>query len=132
VEQPRREVVPLRAGFRLGRGGWYVLEQIRGETFRWVRDRAEIIVTDAAATTLELDVEPGPGVGGKPLALTVRDARGEPIACACVEGRRRIAIELPSAERVPYAIALCADGGGATVPGFVRVLDFRVFHVPPA
>ena len=132
LEDLRPEVVPFGAGFRIGRGGWYVLEEAEGAVFRWVRNDAQIVVTDAGAASLELDVEPGPGLRFAPFALSVRDERGEELVNAHVAARRRLDIALPRGARVPYALTLHADAGGVAVPGYTRVLNFRVFHIPPA
>jgi hypothetical protein len=129
---PRPEVVPLNTGFRIGRGGWYVLEEADGAAFRWVRNDAEIVVTGAGARRLELDVEPGPGMRFAPFVLSVRDERGEQLTSAHVAARRRLEIELPGDARVPYALTLHAEGGGAAVAGYTRILNFRLFHIPPA
>ena len=130
--EPRPEVVPLSAGFRLGRGGWYVLEEAAGAVFRWVRNDAEILVTDGEARRLELELEPGPGMRFAPFVLSVRDERGAELLSTQIASRRRLEIALPPGARVPYALTLHAEGGGVTVAGFTRVLNFRVFHIPPA
>jgi hypothetical protein len=129
AEPLRPEVVPLLAGFRIGRGGWYVLEQTVGDVFRWVNNDAEIVVTNADAKVLELDAAPGPGLGSKPLMLKVLD-RGEEFARFVIESRRRIALDLPDSRPVPYPITLHAEIGGAPLPGNQRILNFRVFHIP--
>ena len=130
AEPLRPEVVPLLAGFRIGRGGWYVLEETVGDVFRWVNNDAEIVVTDAAAKVLELDAAPGPGLGAEPLALKVLD-RGEELARFVIASRRRIALDLPDSREVPYPITLHAENGGAPLAGNQRILNFRVFHIPP-
>jgi hypothetical protein len=130
AEPLRPEVVPLRAGFRVGRGGWYNLEESAGEVFRWVNNDAEIVVTNAGAKALELDAAPGPGMGSKPLALDVLD-RGEELARFVIGSRQRIALDLPDSREVPYSIMLHVENGGAQLPGNQRILNFRVFHIPP-
>jgi hypothetical protein len=67
-----------------------------------------------------------------PFTLSVRDERGEELLNAHVASRRRVEIELPRGAGVPYALTLHADGGGVAVPGYTRVLNFRVFHISPA
>jgi hypothetical protein len=131
AEPLRPEVVPLLAGFRLGRGGWYVLEETGESTFRWVNDDAEIVVTGAGARTLELDVEPGPALRGEPLTLSVRE-RDDELARFVIAARRRIEVRLPDERDVPYSIVLHVVHGGMPLPGDQRVLNFRLFHIPPA
>lgn len=132
AEPLRPEVVPLLAGFRLGRGGWYGLEEAGGEVFRWVNDDAEILVTNAAADTLELDVAPGPGSRVLPVVLQVLDDLGEDVARFEIDSRRRVAFGLPRSRDVPYAIRLHVARPGEPVPGHQRILNLRVFHIPPA
>ena len=130
AEPLRPEVVPLLAGFRIGRGGWYNLEETFGDVFRWVNNDAEIVVMDAGAKVLELDAAPGPGLGAEPLTLKALD-RGEELARFVIASRRRIALDLPNSREVPYPITLHAENGGAPLPGNQRTLNFRVFHIPP-
>ncbi len=131
AEPLRPDVVSFVAGFQIGRGEWYLLEESGNDTFRWVNNDAEIVVTDAGAKTLEVEVEPGPGLRSQPLRLAILGATGDELTRYVVEARRRISIDLPVSPTVPYAIKLHADGGGATMPGQPRVLNFRVFHIPP-
>jgi hypothetical protein len=129
--QPLRpDVVPQRAGFSVGGGGWYSVEQPGREPFRWVNNDAEIVVTDLAARRLELDVAPGPALGGKPLGLTVLE-HGEQRERFVIPERRRITVDLPARE-TPLTLTLHADHSGEPLAGSERVLNFRLFHIPPA
>jgi hypothetical protein len=130
AEPLRPDVVSFAAGFQIGRGGWYHLEESGSDTFRWVNNDAEIVVTDAGATVLDIEAEPGPGSRSQPLQLTILGPAGDEIAAHVLDARRRISIELPASAAVPYAITLRARGGGATMPGQPRVLNLRVFHIP--
>ena len=130
AEPLRPEVVPLLTGFRVGRGGWYILEETAGDVFRWVNNDAEIVVTNAGVKALELDVAPGPSLGAQPLTLKALD-RGAELARFVIDSRRRIAVDLPDRREVPYPITLHAENGGAPLPGNLRTLNFRVFHIPP-
>ena len=131
AEPLRADVVPLLAGFRIGRGGWYVLEEGGGDVFRWVNNDAEIVVTNAGARILELEAAPGPALGSRPLTLDVLDG-GEGLGRFVIGSRQRIEIGLPSSREAPYAITLHVEHGGATLPGNLRTLNFRLFHIPPA
>ena len=131
AEPLRPEVVPLLAGFRIGRGGWYALEELADDVFRWVNNDAEIVVTDPDVKTLDLEAAPGPALGAKPLTLDVLDG-GESFARFVVESRRRLSLELPASGPAPYSITLHTENGGAARPGYQRVLNFRLFHIPPA
>jgi hypothetical protein len=130
AEPLRPDVVPQDAGFTVGGGGWYTLEERGDEAFRWVNNDAEIVVADPHAPRLELDLAPGPARGGRPLELTVLE-RGEPLARFVAGRRRKITLELPPRE-APFTVTLHVDGPGETLPGSERVLNFRLFHIPPA
>lgn len=131
AEPLRPDVVSMLAGFRLGRGGWYLLEECGGQTFRWVNNDAEIDVLEPGADALDLDVEPGPGVGSKPFTLQAYDQAGAELASIPIDSRCRVTLPLPPAQEFPYTIRLHTQSGGATLPGQPRVLNFRVFHIPP-
>jgi len=107
----------------LGRG-WYPLETFRGSTFRWVSNDASLAVSASGSGTLEFDVEPGPGVDSKPFVLKLLDATGRPLGEAKVASRQTVAFKIPS---VPAEAILHVDGGGKTVSGDPRVMNFRVF-----
>jgi hypothetical protein len=131
AEPLRVDVVPLLGGFRIGRGGWYSLEEGGHDVFRWVNNDAEIVVTNADAAILELEAAPGPSLGSAPLTLEVL-GRSEKLARFVVGSRQRIEIRLPDAREAPYAITLHVEHGGAALPGNPRILNFRLFHIPAA
>lgn len=58
--------------------GWYPLEHYKGQTFMWSKNDGEVTAcADPNNRTLALLIEPGPGVGSKPLNLTISGNRGD-------------------------------------------------------
>jgi hypothetical protein len=72
-------------------------------------------------------VEPGPGLGGEPLRLAARLQGGVEIGRATVATRDLVRFPLPASSPAAFSVELHAEGGGTTVPGDDRVLNFRVF-----
>lgn len=124
-----RDVVPFWRGFRVGRGGWYPLEELPREMFRWVNREAEIVV-ERPGRSLELDIERGPGAPGARVQLDVLIGAGELLHRFDIEGRTRITVDLPELRRVPERLLLRCPGGSVPAPPDARILDFRVFAIP--
>ena len=114
---------------RLG-SGWGVLETFHAETFRWVDNDAQILITPQKAGDLALSlvVEAGPGVGGKCL-LKALDSTGRQVAAARVNGRAPVKLFVPVEAGKTNEFRLHVDGGGKKAPNDPRVLNFRVFEV---
>ena len=117
------------AEVRLG-SGWGVLETFRDETFRWVNNDAQVLITPdkGGGVALALLVEAGPGVGGKCL-LKALDASGRQVATAPVKGRASVKLFVPVEAGKTNEFRLHVDGGGRPAKGDQRVLNFRVFQV---
>jgi hypothetical protein len=117
------DIVPLGSGLRLG-SGWYPLETYAGETFRWVNNDAELSVEPAAAGTLALELEPGPGLGTRPFDLQVLDASGHAVETVPVSHRQMVRVHLRTG-----TYRLHVGGGGQPCPGDWRILNVRVFRI---
>jgi hypothetical protein len=124
-----REVVPDWLGFRIGGGGWYPVESLGTDTFRYL-NREGVIAIDRPAKSLELDVEPGPGVAHGPFELDIFIGERELLRRVRVDRRMRITVELPALARLPERLVLRCDSGGRPSPPDARVMDFRLFAVP--
>jgi hypothetical protein len=107
--------------------GWYPLEYFKGETFRWMQKRGEVVwlSPDQSSGHLVLHVEPGPAVGFKPCQVEICDQRGEVINVQEVRGRSTIRIPISGG----LAASLEVRGGGSpkNAPGDPRTLALRVF-----
>jgi glycosyltransferase involved in cell wall biosynthesis len=111
---------------------WHSLEiDTDGQRWRWMDRNAQIVVTQPSGRmkALLIDLTPGPGFGGRPAELILRNAGGEPIARAAVKKSRSIVLDvsLPAATGAIYT--LDTEGGGNTIAGDPRVLNFRVFSL---
>lgn len=115
---------------RLG-SGWGVVETFRAETFRWVDNDAQILITPQKTGDFALSVvvEPGPGVGGNPFLLKALDQSGRQVAAVRVEGRGTVKLFVPVEGGKPNQFRLHVDGGGMPAKNDPRILNFRVFGV---
>jgi hypothetical protein len=109
--------------------GWYALENFGGQSFRWVSNDAELVVWSPSGSRqqLRLELEPGPGLGGQPMALHVLDEQGQAVASAAVQGRQSVDVTLPLTASQTAVYRLHVDGGGLPTPTDPRTLNFRVF-----
>jgi hypothetical protein len=116
-------------GMQLGEG-WGVLETFRNETFRWVDNDAQLILTPAKAEDghLLVTLEPGPSIG-RPMVLKTLDASGRQIDAVRVQRRQTVELLLPVDAGKPNEFRLHVDGGGKPAPNDPRILNFRVFRI---
>lgn len=107
---------------------WYPFERFQGQTFRWVDNNARFALTLPARRSgqLEIDVEPGPGMAGKPLGLRLVLPDGGTRALPIVTGRDVLRVPLSLAGGINH-LSLGADGGGLAIASDPRKLNFRVF-----
>jgi hypothetical protein len=111
--------------------GWYPIETYKGETFRWVANDAAFTVRPSAGSMirLALELEPGPGVNGKPFLLKIMDASGHEVQSLEVKGRQTVHLILPTVPNKPATFELHLNGGGVVMPPDPRMLNFRVFRI---
>jgi hypothetical protein len=130
-----RDIVAVGTGVTLGQG-WYRFETYGGQSFRWVSNDARLVVRHPAGSTahLELDVEPGPGLGQgvTHFDLFVRAANGNVVARVPVAGKQAVDLNLPVQPGKDATFTLHVAGGGRHIAGDPRVLDFRVFRIATA
>jgi hypothetical protein len=97
------DVVPLAEGCSIGRG-WYPLEAMGREVYRWVRSEASILVSEPRPV-LVLDIEPSPWVA-KPLGLEVDIGQHVAVHRFALTRRQTLRLELPKDARFPATITL--------------------------
>jgi hypothetical protein len=121
---------PPQGDIALG-SNWYPHEVFAGESFHWVRNDAEVIVTGPTngPGVLRLDLQAGPGLAGQEFTLQVVDNRGQPAASVPVVGRQSVRVKLPVSPGASATYRLHVDGGGRPTPGDQRTLNFRVFSI---
>jgi hypothetical protein len=125
----RDDVVGPEAGVRFGRH-WFGVSRDRDGAYRWAGPNALLVVEAGAGRgrRLALDVQPGPGVGGRPFALQVFDEAGQLVDEAPVIHRHEVTLLLPPGPSgAPRAYRLRAAGGGRPLADGGDVLDFRLF-----
>ena len=79
---------------------------------------------------LELDIEPGPGLGKETLSLQILDERGREIASASITGRKTLKLDIPPGKDAFQLLRIhAADSDNVSVPNDRRILNFRVFRL---
>lgn len=118
-------IFALGDGVRVG-AGWGPIESFQGQAFRWAMNDAELITCpDSKHKTLTMQLEPGPSLGSKSLALDLRIG-GRPDKKLIVSDRRPIVVELPSDEGTNL-VTLHTVSKNLRVPHEPRLLNFRIF-----
>ncbi|MGC8484330.1 MAG: hypothetical protein ACP5O6_01650 [Candidatus Baltobacteraceae bacterium] len=110
---------------------WYTLEHYQGQTFRWVNDNAQVVLTKAQPSpfTLEAEVAAGPSLAGAPLEIAVQGANGKTLVeQGPIAGRRYVEFHLP-AQPKGAVLVLHVRSADAKVPHDPRTLNFRVFSL---
>lgn len=117
------------ADVRLGEG-WYPLETVKGETFRWVRNDARLVVRAPKNehAQLKLLVQAGPSLASSPLRLDVRDKKGVSVGSASVKDRATMYFTIDLVQGSNIFVLHADDAGDKKAPNDTRVLNFRVFR----
>jgi hypothetical protein len=129
VSHGRRDIVQRSSGLRVGKG-WYPVEHFLGETFRWARKDAELIVhtpKSGRRGNLVMVIEPGPGVGYQPFDLLIRSDDGSVVARKRIEELRVVDVAIPLENGKTQVFTLTLDGGDLPAKEDTRILNFRVF-----
>jgi hypothetical protein len=113
--------------------GWYPFETIGNEKMRWVGKEAELLLDNLsqADRAILLDLEPGPGCGGKPLSLKVFHGNTI-IENYQISGRQKVEIKIPEAileSNKQNILKLLAETLNAKIAWDPRILNFRVFSL---
>jgi hypothetical protein len=116
------------SGISLGRG-WCGPEQHGGERFRWVSDKADLILRpERTQAGLALDLEPGPGTAYGAFGLEVLNSGKAAHSRFEIRGRTVVTIKGPFHAGETVTLRLCVSGGGRRFPGDPRIINFRVFR----
>jgi len=127
---PKLQEITRSPNVRIGRN-WYPLEHFNGETFRWIDNDAEFIVTSDAVgqKRLRLDVAAGPSIKSPgDFELALEDPSGTQLQLADVHDRGTTYLNLPL-HAGTNAFRLHVTSTGQKAPHDPRVLDFRVFSL---
>jgi len=125
------DIVDPNSGITLGRN-WDVVERFAGRTFRWVDNDALFTVASAGtrSETIHIVSLPGPGLGGHPLVIQVRDAAGTAVA-TLHPGKTGDAVFTVPLKPGNNAFTLHVSYGGRRTSSDPRILDFRVSSLVP-
>jgi hypothetical protein len=115
--------------------GWGNAEEFEDKIFRWVGDKpAEIVVNnlDEKLRVVRLDLEPGPGCGGKALDLKIF-YKDRLIKEQIIDVRKKISIQLPdefltnpNEQKIIKLVPATVNDKISSDP---RILNFRVFDI---
>ncbi len=110
--------------------GWCETEGARlGTPFRWVENDAVLAPqSEGEAGTLHLEVEPGPGLGGRTGELTVADEAGKILARETLSRHQKLRVPVPASLPGKQELVLHITNGGTPIPTDPRILNFRVFR----
>jgi glycosyltransferase involved in cell wall biosynthesis len=112
---------------------WHSLEiDPAGKRWRWIDTDAQIVLTRPSGVRrrLVVDMIPGPGVGGRPCRLQLRDAAGAVVAEITVDAGGEVVFDLSAQSLLGVEGAIFSLGtedGGRTIRGDPRILNFRIF-----
>lgn len=125
----KMDIAASDSGVTFGRG-WYPVEQYPdGELFRWIGTEAEMhLVLPFGVRTLCLDLEPGPGLGDRPLVLEIFDG-SEKLSSSEVQGRSELRIHFSPVDHSRRKLRFEIRGGGEPVGQDPRALNCRVHSV---
>lgn len=114
---------------RIG-SGWYAYETYNGDTFRWVNNDAHMTLAAAQPKpfSVQLEVAPGPSLGGAPLLLRITGANDASASSAPVRTRQVVDIKLP-AQPAGAKLTISTHSKNVPAPHDKRTLNFQVFNL---
>ncbi len=123
------DIVEPASRVRLG-DGWYPLETYKGQTFRWVNNDAEIMVSGSGhgPQVINLQLEPGARPKGQPLDLQVLGTEGGSVTEYSVSGPSTVSIEVPAVPTL-FRYRLHVEDSAVPTGADPRTLNFRVFRI---
>jgi hypothetical protein len=121
------DVVEPGSGVRIG-AGWYPVEHFNGQTFRWMRNDARLVISSdrGRRATLNMLLEPGPSIGSRAAALTIRDGRGRILLRTTLGARVAVTVPL-QLQRGDNDVVIGVTSRNSPVSGERRILNVRLF-----
>jgi hypothetical protein len=121
------DIAPVGSGIHFG-AGWFPATQLAGRTGRFIGNDAEVVLPRMPQpwAAMDLEVEPGPGVGCPPATLQVIDREGRIAAEWDVARRMAVRFWIPPAEDGgTQRFRLRAPQGGLPTPLDLHIFNFR-------
>ncbi len=109
--------------------GWFSPEQPGGQWRRWADNDAMLWIAppiEPDEQVLELDLEPGPSLAGRPLSIRITDETGRSVASADLSQRQTIAISLAPSGAPAARLTLSCDTPRKALEGDPRILNFAL------
>jgi hypothetical protein len=121
------DIVAAREGIRLG-AGWYPLEGVGDEPFRWIGSEAEFVFRRPPGSEpgLLIDAETGPSADEGGLTIEVVDAAGSMLASTILKGRGKLRLAIPG-EISSGSLRFRAQGHSIPLALEPRFLTLRIF-----
>lgn len=115
--------------------GWFPPEEHENKVYRWVgANPAEIILNniDIRRNILEVNLEPGPGCGDKPLNLKIFD-KTKILINEIVKGTQKLQIQIPKESFVngqkQITLKFVVETENKKIISDPRILNYRVFNI---
>lgn len=118
------EVIQLRSG-------WYAVEKVENELFRWLNTDAELrsgVSIKSHSPAIVLDLAPGPSLRSPVCVVDILDSSGNVLATHAFDKRERIAMRLSNFPGDNALLRLQVRDGGKSIPGEARLLNAQVFR----
>ena len=124
-----QDIADSHSGVRVG-AHWYPLEHFGGQSFRWLDEDAQIIVTSdrEARASIRLLAEVGPSVGAPRTTIAIRDASQREVFRGAIAGRSALIVPL-ALRRGDSVFTIHVDSRTVRVRGDDRILNLRVFSL---
>lgn len=114
---------------RLG-ANWYPYERYHGESFRWVNNDAEIVVSGPVGlNTLSVLVESGPSAGSDGVDLRIINEDNADVGRCLLNGRMSCTFTLNIKHEGPNSFRFKINSDFKPLDGDPRILNFRIFHI---
>jgi hypothetical protein len=109
--------------------GWFSPEQSGGQWLRWADNDAVLWIAppaDLVDPVLELELEPGPSLDGRPLSIRISDESGRSLGSLELAQRDAVEIKLAANGPPPARLKLSCDTPRRALSEDPRILNFAL------
>jgi hypothetical protein len=109
---------------------WYAYESFDGDSFRWARPAAEILISGKGRVgNIILDVSPGPSAGKQNFSINLIDENAKVLGVCKIDGRTICTYPVREIGNGIAKLTLISDAENLPVQGDSRILNYRVFSL---